>query len=78
MKRRLVVLAARTVYALAWPVLAYIAFIESHPLGRKSYRVVGVSPETGMTAIRYRNEPGRTYWVRSSTLASLEQGRAAR
>ncbi|MEV4078928.1 hypothetical protein AB0J43_01375 [Nonomuraea fuscirosea] len=78
MKHRLLTLTACVLTVLAWPVFAYIAFNEAHALGRKPYRVVGMSPETGMIAIRYRHELGRTYWVTPATLASLEQGRAAR
>jgi hypothetical protein len=34
----------------------------------RPYKVVGYSPAMGMVAVRWRDEPERTYWVTPATL----------
>lgn len=59
--------------ALGLPVtlaIPTVAIVASYRRARP-YKVVGRSFDTGMVAIRWRDEPDRTYWV---TAAHLQEG----
>jgi hypothetical protein len=44
-----------------------VAIVASYRRARP-YKVIAYSYDTGMVAIRWRDEPGRTYWVSPATL----------
>ena len=46
-----------------------VAIVASYRRARP-YKVVGHSYETGMVAVRWRDEPDRTYWFTPDSLAS--------
>ena len=46
-----------------------VAIVASYRRARP-YKVVGRSFETGMVAVRWRDEPNRTYWFTPDSLAS--------
>ncbi|GAA3551050.1 hypothetical protein GCM10022419_034170 [Nonomuraea rosea] len=41
---------------------------------RHPFTVIRHDYDTGMTGIWWRDEPGRTYWVRPATLDALRKG----